>query len=182
MANQKTRFEHAGMEQIRLTDTEYDSYSFVICNFADSDLSNIKFTDCEFINCNFTLTKLANAALRECSFTDCKFSGIHFDSCRDLLFEVTFINCTLSLCSFYRKSLKGTLFKSTRLIEADFAECDLSKAVFDDCDLSGAVFDRTILEGADLRTAYNYSIDPDAKPHKEGKVLFRICSGAAEQV
>lgn len=177
MATQKTRFENTGMEQTMLTDTEYDNYSFMICNFAEADLSNIKFIDCEFVNCNFSLTKLTNAALRECNFIDCKFSGVHFDSCKDLLFEVNFENCRLSLCSFYKKSLKGTSFKSTGLTEVDFAECDLSKAVFDNCDLSGATFDNTILEGADFRTAYNYSIDPDSNRIKKAKFSSASVAG-----
>jgi fluoroquinolone resistance protein len=90
MINQKNRFDGVGMKQVKFTESEYDQYSFMICNFAEADLSNIKFTDCEFVNCNFALTNLTNTALRECIFIDCKFSGIHFDNCKDLLFEVSF--------------------------------------------------------------------------------------------
>ena len=177
MAKQKIRFDNDGMEQVKLSETEYDQYSFMICNFAEADLSNIKFTDCEFVNCNFALTKLTNTALRECIFVDCKFSGIHFDSCKDLLFEVSFTNCHLNLCSFYKKPLKGTLFKNTKLIETDFAECDLSKSIFDNCDLSGATFGQTNLEAADLRTAYNYSIDPEANRIKKAKFSSASVAG-----
>ena len=177
MAKQKSSFNGGGMEQVKLTEQEYDQYSFVICNFAEADLSNIKFTDCEFVNCNFALTNITNTALRECVFIDCKFSGIHFDNCKDLLFEVGFTNCHLNLCSFYRKTLKGTSFKNTKLIETDFAECDLSKSVFDHCDLSGATFDQTNLEGADLRTAYNYAIDPEANRIKKAKFSSASVAG-----
>jgi uncharacterized protein YjbI with pentapeptide repeats len=47
------------------------------------------------------------------------------------------------------------------LKETDLTECDLTEAVFDNCDLSKAIFDGAILEKADLRTAYNYTIDPE---------------------
>jgi uncharacterized protein YjbI with pentapeptide repeats len=45
--------------------------------------------------------------------------------------------------------------------ETDFSECDCSGATFDLCNLERAVFDRTNLEKADLRSAYNFSLDPD---------------------
>jgi len=48
-------------------------------------------------------------------------------------------------------------------------ESDLAQAVFDNCDLSRAAFNRTILEKADLRTSFNYSIDPDLNKIKKAK-------------
>ena len=58
--------------------------------------------------------------------------------------------------------LKKTVYSKSQLVEADFAEADLTAAVFDRCDLERAVFDQTTLEKADFRTAFNYTIDPDA--------------------
>ena len=40
---------------------------------------------------------------------------------------------------------------------------------FINCDFSGAVFENTILEKADLRTAINYSIDPEINRLKKAK-------------
>ncbi|WP_435525944.1 pentapeptide repeat-containing protein [Chryseobacterium indoltheticum] len=35
---------------------------------------------------------------------------------------------------FYKTTIKRTLFKNSKLIEVDFAECDLSNSVFSNCD------------------------------------------------
>ena len=52
-----------------------------------------------------------------------------------------------------------TLFQ--RAEEVDFVEAELTNASFKDCDLTNAVFENTLLEGADFRTAFNFSIDPE---------------------
>ncbi len=52
---------------------------------------------------------------------------------------------------------------------SDLTACDLSQAVFDGCDLADAVFEDTVLEKADLRTAFNYSIDPAMNRVKKAK-------------
>ena len=53
--------------------------------------------------------------------------------------------------------------------ETDFAECDLTEAVFNNCDLMNAIFDSTILIKADLRTAFNFSINPEQNNIKKAK-------------
>jgi len=53
--------------------------------------------------------------------------------------------------------------------EIDLTECDLTSAVFDNCDLTRATFHNTILEKADLRSAYDYSIDPENNRIKKAK-------------
>jgi len=53
--------------------------------------------------------------------------------------------------------------------EVDLVDSDLSNASFFNCDLAGAVFENTILENADLRTAYNYNIDPNLNRIKKAK-------------
>lgn len=53
--------------------------------------------------------------------------------------------------------------------ETNFAEADLTAATFENCDLMHAVFDRTLLEKADLRTATNFSINPETNRIKKAK-------------
>jgi uncharacterized protein YjbI with pentapeptide repeats len=65
--------------------------------------------------------------------------------------------------------MKAAKFSNCNLKEADFTETDLTNAVFDACDLSGAIFENTILEKADLRTATNFSIDPELNRIKKAK-------------
>ena len=70
---------------------------------------------------------------------------------------------------FYNKKLKGTKFKNCSLHEVDFTETDLTNPTFDNCDLMGAIFRNSILEKADLRTAFHFSIDPEANRMKKAK-------------
>ena len=102
-------------------------------------------------------------------FKDCKMLGARFDDCSKFGLELRFENCNLSHCSFYQVNLKKAVFKNTQLIEADLTQCDLSHAVLDGCDLMHASFDNTLLEQADLRTSFNYSIDPERNRIKKAK-------------
>jgi uncharacterized protein YjbI with pentapeptide repeats len=49
--------------------------------------------------------------------------------------------------------------------------------VFDNCDFRGAIFDHTNIEKADLRTSYNYSIDPEINRIKKAKFSILGVSG-----
>jgi uncharacterized protein YjbI with pentapeptide repeats len=73
--------------------------------------------------------------------------------------------------------LAKTRFINCSLKETDFAEADLSSSVFNNCDLAHAGFDNTNLEKADLRTAYNYSIDPERNKVKKAKFSAAGLSG-----
>ena len=84
------------------------------------------------------------------AFTGCKMLGVHFEYCNRLSFSAAFEECILNLSSFYRLSMKKTIFRKCSLQEVDFAECDLSGSLFDNCDLSKAKFDRTTLRKADF--------------------------------
>jgi len=74
---------------------------------------------------------------------------------------VQFENCNLKLSSFYDLALKKTIFNNCDLQEADFTQADFTASSFNNCDLGLVVFAQTVLEKADLRTAYNYNIDPE---------------------
>jgi len=65
--------------------------------------------------------------------------------------------------------LKAIVFNDCKLQDVEFMEADLTNARFQDCDLSRATFENTILEGADLRTAYNYSINPEVNRIRKAK-------------
>ena len=156
---------------------EYENCTFSQCNFADADISGFRFIDCGFDNCNVSLAKLDKTVLRDIKFKDCKMLGLRFDTCHEFGLSFSFDGCQLDHSSFYKRSLKKTVFKNSELKEADFAEADLTSAVFDNCDLSQAVFDHTILEKADFSTSYNYSIDPEINRIKKAKFSILGISG-----
>ena len=95
--------------------------------------------------------------------------GMHFNDCRQIGFEAAFDNCILNVSSFYQMKLKQSSFQDFTLHEVDLVEADLTGLVLDNCDLAGAVFENTVLEKADLRTAFNYSIDPSINRLKKAK-------------
>ena len=75
----------------------------------------------------------------------------------------------LNHCSFYQTKINKIVFDNCQLHETDFTDCDLTAAVFKHCDLLNAKFENTILEKADLRTAFNYSINPELNRIKKAK-------------
>jgi uncharacterized protein YjbI with pentapeptide repeats len=62
-----------------------------------------------------------------------------------------------------------TIFSGCSLKEVTFTGTQMNNSVFDNCNLDRAIFNDTQLAGADFRTAYNYSIDPEFNPMKEAR-------------
>ena len=163
-------FEKIDSGKAPLLKAEYECCRFLNCSFSESDLSGFQFTECEFSGCNLSLVKLNNTSLRDVKFNDCKMLGLHFDACSTFGLSFSFENCILNHSSFYGLDIRKTLFKNAALQEVDFALCDLTGAIFDQCDFKFAGFHNTILERADLRTSFNYLIDPELNRIKKAKI------------
>ncbi len=151
---------------------EYEDCLFDHCDLSRADLTGIRFTECIFRDCNLSSARLAQTVLRDVQFENCKLLGLHFDHCDHFLFSASFRHCNMRLCSFYQVKMKKTRFADCDLQETDFTEADLSWAILENCDLSLARFENTVLEKADLRTARNYSIDPELNRIKKAKFSF----------
>jgi fluoroquinolone resistance protein len=174
-------FDKIDFTQNPLPAGEYEYCTFSNCDFSNTDLSGIKFLECGFQACNLSLSKLVKTAFNDIKFVDCKMLGLHFENCHEFGFAVQFDNCTLNHCSFYKRKLKKTLFKNTKLQEADFTDADLTSSVFDGCDLAGAKFENTMLEKADFRTSINYSLDPELNRIKKAKFSQSGISGLLDK-
>lgn len=162
-------FEKIDFTTYPLAKAEYEKCVFSNCNFSECDLSKMNFSNCAFINCNLSMVKLEKTTLREVKFRDCKQLGMLFEKCNEFLFSIELENCILNHSSFFKLNLKKMKFINCSLQEVDFTEADLSSALFRACDLRGATFEKTILDRADLRTAYQYSLDPEANSIKKAK-------------
>ena len=162
-------FEQIDFSEKPLGLADYDNCTFINCNFSDTDLSKQNFSECTFKGCNLSMTKLGNTVFNDAQFKDCKMLGLHFEDCNQFLLTVSFEDCSLNLSSFYKVNLKKTVFRNTSLNEVDFTETDLTSTLFDNCNLLLAAFVNAILEKADLRTAYNYSIDPELNKIKKAR-------------
>jgi uncharacterized protein YjbI with pentapeptide repeats len=147
----------------------YENCKFINCDLSYAHLSGIVFIACRFEGCNLSLVHLSNTGLQAIHFKDCKLSGVDFSKSRDFLFDVNFENCILDNAIFYKKKNKGVKFIGCSMVETDFTEADLTDAQFINCNLNRAFFSRTTLKNADLRTAYNFSIDPDNNNLKKAR-------------
>src|SRR5476651_2770866 len=150
----------------------YENCKFISCDLSHANLNRVIFIDCVFDGCNLALADATDTGFQNIQFKHCKLSGLNFGKARDFLFEVNFEGCILDNAIFYKKKNKKTLFKDCSMTETDLTEADLTEAKFINCNLNRAFFSRTILKGADLRSSYNYTIDPDDNMIK--KAMFSL--------
>lgn len=139
---------------------DYEGCSFMNCNFSNADISNCMFMDCEFVDCDLSSANIAHTTLKEVSFSNCKMMGLHFQKCSSLFFSALFTNCVLDFSSFAGRSLEPLQFSNCSLKGVDFTEASMMKVIFDDCNFDQAIFDGTVLKETDLRTSFNFNIDP----------------------
>jgi fluoroquinolone resistance protein len=156
---------------------KYEDCTFSDCIFSNTDLSEIDFTECTFERCNLSMAKLRNTAFKEVKFKDCKLLGLRFDDCNPFLISFNFENCLLNFSSFYKLKLKNIQFDNCKIEEVEFVETDLTNGVFKNCDLHKAVFEQTKLEGADFRTAYNFTFDPELNTLNKAKFSTQNVAG-----
>lgn len=156
---------------------DYENCQFINCNFAEVNLSKITFIDCVFDTSNLSAANINGTSFQETSFSNCKLMGLRFEDCNQFLFTVSFTGCLLNLSTFYKMKLKNTRFTNCSMQDVDFTETDLTAAELYNCNLLQAVFDNSILEKADLRTAINFSIDPERNKLKKAKISATALSG-----
>ena len=164
-----TTFDAAFLEKQPFTRGVFEECRFTGCDFSGCDFSGSTFIDTTFSHCNLSLVPLNQTVFRDVEFSHCKMLGLRFETCDRFGLSLSFDHCQLDHSSFYQLLIKKNVFRSTRLVEADFTESDLTEVLFDDCDLSGAVFNRSTLVKADLRTSTGYTIDPESNNLKKAK-------------
>jgi fluoroquinolone resistance protein len=158
--------------QITGSNSTYENCKFISCDFSNAYLDGVVFIDCTFQDCNLLLASVSNTGFQDITFKQCKLSGVNFSKSRDFLFEVNFEGCILDNAIFYQKKNKKASFIDCSMTETDLTEADLTDAKFINCNLNRAFFSRTILKNADLRSSYNFTIDPDDNVIK--KAIFSL--------
>jgi fluoroquinolone resistance protein len=175
--NENATFEGIDYSEQELFSAEYIKCEFVNCDFSKTNLKKSDLIDCTFKGCNFSLTLLEQTGLKNVQFQSCKLMGVNFTVSSSFLFSVSFQDCHLDYSSFFQKKMPKTTFTNCSLKEVDFEEADLSMAVFKNCDLMGAHFIRTNMEKADLRTAVNYTLDPEVNKMKKARFSYMGIAG-----
>jgi fluoroquinolone resistance protein len=125
--------------------------------------------------------KTIKTTLNGTIFQECKILGVSFENCQESLFQVKFEKCILNFSSFFKRNLKKIAFRYCTMQETDFTNADLTSAIFDHCDLTNAKFEQTILEKADLRSAFNYSINPEINRIKKAKFSLQGIAGLLDK-
>ena len=171
------KFERKDFSKNKLDKGDYESCTFSNCNFSNSDVSKIRFLECQFIDCDLSLVNLHETGLQDVTFKDCKMLGLRFDTCSDFAFSIKVDHCQLNHSSFFKKKLSKTVFTKSKLHEVDFTECNLNTSIFDHCDLLNAVFKNTDLQNADLRSSFNFTIDPELNKIKGAKFALESVKG-----
>lgn len=162
-------FEKIDFTKTGLIKAEFDSCKFIGCDFSNTDLLGVDFASCMFEGCNLSMAKPTKTAFRDIHFLSCKILGVHFETCNEFLFSVTFDQCVLDLSSFVKMKMKKTKISQSSLHEVDFTETDISESVFDCCDFSRAIFDNTNIAKADFRSSHGFSIDPSRNKMKKAR-------------
>jgi fluoroquinolone resistance protein len=161
----------AGHERI------FEDCQFINCDLSYANLSHFTFINCVMDTCNLSLVKITDTGLQSVDFKDCKITGVNFGESSNFSLEVSFTKCVLDYTVWYKKKLKGVVFNECSFEEADFSETDFTNAVFEKCNLNRSIFNRTIIKGADMRTAYNFNIDPENNTITKAKFSADALSG-----
>jgi fluoroquinolone resistance protein len=175
-------YDHEVFEKLEeMPGNEFEDCTFIDCNLADGDWSGYFLTDCRFVDCNLSTIKVNKSNLRSVDFVNCKAIGVDFSQCLTSLFSVSFEKCCLDYSIFIKCRLRKTKFTGCLVREADFTDADMTGAQLDGCDLKNTIFNRTNLSQADLRTAYNYSINLETNTAKKAKFSLLRLSGLLRQ-
>lgn len=175
----KETFENLNRDKFQVG--EYEQCIFINCDFSNANLSGVKFVDCQFKNCGLSLVNLSGTTINDVKFIQCKMLGLRFDHCNPFTLSFSFDDCALNDSSFFKCKLKKSKFKNTQFHRVDFAQCDLSESSFDNCDLKESMFENTNLQKADLRSAINYSINPEVNQIKKAKFSASGLRGLLEK-
>lgn len=156
---------------------EFVNCTFITCDFSDAGVDGKRFIDCRFENCNFSMTAVGGTLFSDVVFNGCKMLGVRFDHCNRTGLTVRFEECILDHATLHDVKIKNTYFYKTGLRECDLSEADLSGCVFIECDFGGALFDGTNLSGADMSTAFGFSIDPGKNMLRKAKFSAHSLAG-----
>jgi len=159
----------------------YEGCVFDTCDFFNSAFTEIRFLDCKFSHCNLSLVSLKKTALRNVDFTSCKMLGLQFKDCNPFGLSCSFMNCSLNHSSLYQTKFRKTVFQDCLLQEVDFTDCDMTGSLLAHCDLDKTTFENTILEKADLRTSFNYSIDPERNRIRKARFSLNAVGGLLDK-
>lgn len=166
--------------------SDFSKRQFFNCVFRHCRFERSNFSSCNFINCQFTRCELyrvdvQHTGFRNAIFDECAIVGVEFSSCNAALLSFAFSGCVLDYSSFARTRIATTRFDNCSLRNVNFNGADLTGSSFANCDLSAARFDKSILDDADLKSAYNFTIDPRLNRIKSASFSIHNITGLLDR-
>lgn len=161
---------------------EIENQTFTGLHFAGDTFRDLHFLDCVFENCTMDGCQLEHCIFTECRFVNCRLrdNKSRFSEMRSGVFQGCALvnvdwfkwtpsskitqsfdkleNCDLRYNYFQDTNLTRFDFRSNRIVESMFSDCNLQKALFRECDLNKTEFTRCDLRSADFREATGYRI------------------------
>jgi len=155
----------------------FESCILKSCDFSGINFSGNDFIDTTFDTCNFSMARFNDTGLKNVTFKGCKLTGVNLSNCKDFLFSANFEDCILDYSSFHKKKNKKCRFINCSMKSTDLTEADLTESIFQNCDLQSAEFGRTVLTGANLTTAFNFTIDPEKNQLRKARFSTQGLAG-----
>ncbi len=129
---------------------EFSGCLFERCSFADWDLKRVAFVDCVFDRCDFSALRLDNATFQRVRFASCRFTGAEF--LRTVLTNAAFEDVSADYFALSEGKCAHVLFQACRFRESLWRSVKLGDAAFSECDLTSSQFIDTPLDGLDMTT------------------------------
>jgi fluoroquinolone resistance protein len=128
--------------------------------------------DQTFEKIDFTVKPLSKGDYDHCTFLHCNLSSIN-------LSEIKFVDCVFRGCNLSMAAVSATVFRDVRFADCKMLGMRFDQAsafgfscLFEGCTLDHSSFYQMKIKKADLRTAFNYSIDPERNRMKKAKLAL----------
>ena len=154
-------FQDCSFSKCTFTGTTFKSCKFKDCTFVDCDLSLAKVDYSTFKGVIFEKSKLVGINWALASWDS---NGL-----LPLLNPISFVECVLNYSSFTGLELESLQIEKCTANEVDFSEANLEKSSFQGTDLSGSIFRNTRLTEANFIEATNYAINPEVNIIKQAQ-------------
>jgi len=107
--------------------------------------------------------------------------GLQFNHCTKFGFSATFKSCNLNFASFFNLDITRCSFDDCQLQDVDFSQAVLTGVAFEYCDFAKATFSSTTLLRTDLRSSFNFVIDPERNQIRGAQFSMQGLPGLLEK-
>lgn len=161
----KVEYKNVEIKESKIVLKEFNSCTFIKCNFSGTYFQRCHFRDCTFVGCDLSLVNLKDSSFSKCRFVESKLTGINWTQSEWatgalIAPPVNFQGCVINFSSFMGLNLEKVILNRCVAHEVSFEDTNLSYADCTYTDFKDSRFIHTNLTGTDLRGAKDYQIVP----------------------